>query len=711
MPLERSSLERESLGIHASSQDDSTRQGTMSTRVLFALLLVAMISIAACDRDDQSSTPANTSASALEDDSLRRSGLAFVEAIPELIDASADARALEASPKLLVALEPGKKGSLKRLGVERAELVRDLYAKRDFKPLWIAPNGALTEQGKTLLAILAQADPKHAIFAEDVRFTSIDLRLERLKQPLLSSKSLTLEKAERDRLLEWFDKNADRFDGNQAILEALLADGEPLSTFAQTREEIVKDRSERHRAILDAEVLMSDALLRYATRMKIGNAAWYRDRPWNAELDMPEGANAKTRARIEEARKVFLLTETFSPVYAADAKVQPILESLVPPFEQYKRLISAHERYAKLHEKGGWAMLPETVIGLKNGDSKPEVKLLKARLRDEGFWGEENSEAYGPRLTEAVKLYQHTHQIWEKGHITAETWRSMNVPVERRYWRVRQSLERWRNIRIGADADKDFIFVNIPDFHTEVWEEGKRAMRFKVVTGSAKREWDQKTGEVSMPRATELFSDEMEYIVFNPYWNVPKGITENEILPKLEEEPDYLEENHYEWHETSVGNRILRQKPGVHNALGLVKFLFPNKHDIYLHDTNEKGYFRYPIRAFSHGCMRVFEPMKLAEYLLKREGKWDEKRGIDKWLQGGGETWIRLEKPLPVHIEYVVVRVDDEGHTHFLADVYKLDHEPMTRMSAADKAFHVSHLARSLTTAKDGAKATPPERL
>ena len=195
MPLERSSLERESLGIHASSQDDSTRQGTMSTRVLFALLLVAMISIAACDRDDQSSTPANTSASALEDDSLRRSGLAFVEAIPELIDASADARALEASPKLLVALEPGKKGSLKRLGVERAELVRDLYAKRDFKPLWIAPNGALTEQGKTLLAILAQADPKHAIFAEDVRFTSIDLRLERLRQPLLSSKSLTLEKA------------------------------------------------------------------------------------------------------------------------------------------------------------------------------------------------------------------------------------------------------------------------------------------------------------------------------------------------------------------------------------------------------------------------------------------------------------------------------------------------------------------------------------
>ncbi|MEC9440519.1 MAG: L,D-transpeptidase family protein [Myxococcota bacterium] len=671
------------------------------TRVLVSLLAASLAILSACDRDTAKEDNArNTSApSALEDDSLRRSGIAFIDAIPELLDASADARARASTPSLTTALEPGKKGALARLEVERAKLVRDLYASREFEPVWISPNGALTEQGKAWLEILSQAEPKHGIFGADVRYPAVQVRLERLEQPLLSSKSLTLEKAERERLLAWFDKNASNFDGpmaNQEILEALLTDGEPLSTFAQTREEIVKDRSDRQRAILDAELLLTDAILRYAARMKVNNLAWERDRAWKPELDMPEGANEKTRARIEDARRDFLLADLITPVFASNKEVTPLLESLVPPFEQYQRLVGAHERYAKLHEQGGWAPLPATVIGLKNGDSKPEVRLIKERLRAEGFWGEEDSEAYGPKLTEAVKLYQYTHQVWEKGIITDETWRSMNVPIERRFWRVRQSLERWRNMRIGAD--KDYVYVNIPDFHTEVWEDGKREMRFKVVTGSARREWDTKTGEVSMPRATELFSDEMEYIVFNPYWNVPKGITESEILPKLEENPNYLEENNYEWHETSVGNRILRQTPGVHNALGLVKFLFPNKHDIYLHDTNEKGYFRYPIRAFSHGCMRVHEPMQLAEYLLKREGKWDEKRGIDKWLQGGGETWIKLENPLPVHIEYVVVRVDDEGHTHFLADVYKLDHEPMTRMTAADKAFRVRKLARQLTS-------------
>ena len=670
-------------------------------RIFFIPLALLLLTSLACDpQQGPSPLVKDDPQAALRDAALREDSAAFLSSLPTLIEARAQASAQTEAASLASALKPGESTSL-----AHAAPLRDLYARRKFEPLWVQQNGSLTKPGKAFLKTLRAAQTQHGIFPAELHLPPIERHLATLSAPPAKLDDLGLTRAHHDAFEGWFASQAAAFDGEDATLDmlaAVTAEGAPLAHLNDLQRALTQDRIARRDAAAQADLLLSDASVRFVKRMKLDNPAWFKARAWAPELSMPEDADRKTRADIESRRARALVIETLSPLFSGAQTFEELQAAVVPPFEQYARLGTALARYEKLRDEGGWKTLPPEVIGLKSGDAGPAVKLLKQRLRDEGFWGEEDSELYGPKLTEAVKHYQHTHQIWEKGHITDETFRSLNVPVERRYWRIRQSLERWRNMRLGADDA--FVFVNIPDFHAEVWDKGERAMRFKVVTGSARRERDEKTREMVMPRSTKLFSDQIEYLVFNPYWNVPQGIVQDEILPELEENPNYLEEHNYEWYETSAGNRILRQTPGEHNALGLVKFLFPNKHDIYLHDTNQKGFFRYPIRAFSHGCMRVHQPMELAEFMLKREGKWDEKRGVARWMQGGGETWIKLDEPLPVHIEYVVARVDDEGHVHFLADVYRMDHEPMTRMSAAGRAYDIGARAMSMLRTQEEAR-------
>jgi murein L,D-transpeptidase YcbB/YkuD len=217
-----------------------------------------------------------------------------------------------------------------------------------------------------------------------------------------------------------------------------------------------------------------------------------------------------------------------------------------------------------------------------------------------------------------------------------------------------------------------YISINVPDFHAEVWDGGQRLKRFKVIVGSTRGYKDAKTGQWRYPNATPRFSDVMETIVFNPFWNVPPRIR-RELQRKAEADPDYYERNNYEVLYTNNGHEMLRQKPGPGNALGQVKFLFPNEHDIYLHDTPRKDLFNNPVRAYSHGCMRVHEPLELAAFLLKRED--------ESWTPGRARAIVRSGKQFryslrqgpEVHIEYRTVRADQEGRVHFLADIYEED--------------------------------------
>jgi murein L,D-transpeptidase YcbB/YkuD len=250
----------------------------------------------------------------------------------------------------------------------------------------------------------------------------------------------------------------------------------------------------------------------------------------------------------------------------------------------------------------------------------------------------------------------------------------LNKPATQRWNQIRLALQRWRESNIGADSH--YVHVNIPDFHAEVWRDGDRKLRIRAIVGQSTKKKNEETGEVRYPRATPSFSDELEYLVLNPYWNVPESIRKNELKPRLEENPDYYEEEGFEVVVDDNGYKFVRQKPGPKNALGKVKFLFPNSHSVYMHDTPTKSLFDKPRRAYSHGCIRLQKPMELMHYLLDLDGRWTgekRKKQLEEWFAKDTEKWLSLKQSLPVHLEYYVVRVDDEGHANFLSDLYGKD--------------------------------------
>jgi L,D-transpeptidase YcbB len=203
------------------------------------------------------------------------------------------------------------------------------------------------------------------------------------------------------------------------------------------------------------------------------------------------------------------------------------------------------------------------------------------------------------------------------------------------------------------------LVVNIPEYKLHVYENGNHVFDMNVVVGSEKNQ-------------TAIFNDELTHIVFSPYWNVPQSIVQNEILPAMRRNRRYLSANGYERVGTENGLPKIRQKPGKGNSLGLVKFLFPNEHDIYFHDSPAKSLFTHRIRAYSHGCVRLAEPAKLAAYLLKDDPQWSPDK-IEAAMNAGKEEWVKLSATVPVSIIYLTAWVDHEGVLNFRDDVYEKD--------------------------------------
>jgi murein L,D-transpeptidase YcbB/YkuD len=200
----------------------------------------------------------------------------------------------------------------------------------------------------------------------------------------------------------------------------------------------------------------------------------------------------------------------------------------------------------------------------------------------------------------------------------------------------------------------NYIVINIPEYRFHAFEHDSLVWSMNVVVGTELNK-------------TAVFNGLIQTVVFSPYWNIPSGIMKKETLPAIRRNPNYLARNHMEWN----GNSI-RQKPGPWNALGRVKFLFPNSHSIYLHDTQAKNLFGLDKRAFSHGCIRVAEPKRLAEYLLRFQPEWTSEK-IEEAMNAGKEQYVSISKPVPVYIAYFTAWVDSRGRVHFRDDVYKRD--------------------------------------
>jgi murein L,D-transpeptidase YcbB/YkuD len=301
------------------------------------------------------------------------------------------------------------------------------------------------------------------------------------------------------------------------------------------------------------------------------------------------------------------------------------------------------------------------------------MAALRQRLAIEGDLDpaheKDPSAVYNAALVDAIKRFQERHRIKPDGIIDPSTVAALNVPVEQRIRTIALNLERWRWLPDPMPAR--YLMVNVPDFRLEAIENGKMVMDMRVVVG----EPDNKT---------PIFADEMTHVIFSPYWNIPPGIAKDETIPRVMNDPAFLARNNMEvvnqsgqvvdpysvdWANTS-GLRI-RQRPGSDNALGGVKFVFPNNFDVYLHDTNATKLFDRIERGLSHGCVRVEEPLKLAQYVLRDQTEWTPE-AIDAAMKAGQEKHVKLSTPIPVYIVYKTAWVHDGG-VRFLKDLYGHD--------------------------------------
>ena len=326
--------------------------------------------------------------------------------------------------------------------------------------------------------------------------------------------------------------------------------------------------------------------------------------------------------------------------------------------EPYKLLKDQLSRYYTIAKQGGWPQITATKKSLKKGASDPAVALVKRRLHVTGEMpGNDTSQVFNDTLENAVKIYQTSLGYKPDGIVTAQLIKDMNVPIQKRLQQILMNMGRMRWMPVEPSGQ--LIVVNIPEFVLHMYEGKSKAFDMNVVVG--------KEGHNTM-----MFNGDLNQIVFSPYWNVPPSIVSKEILPKLASNPGYLASQNMEQVGTEDGLPKIRQLPGPTNSLGRVKFLFPNSFNIYFHDTNAKSLFEKDKRAFSHGCIRLAEPEKMANYLLRNNPEWTPER-IEDAMNSGNEQFVKLKKPVPVVITYYTAWVDDIGQLNFRDDIYTHD--------------------------------------
>lgn len=335
------------------------------------------------------------------------------------------------------------------------------------------------------------------------------------------------------------------------------------------------------------------------------------------------------------------------------------LSAYEPIHPQYQLLKAGIQRNREMAREPWPALeLPRGLTKLEAGDTAEVLGAIRHRLHLLGDLEEVGpGPGYDSTLVLAVQRFQTRHGLHADGIIGSASLRAMNVPLAERLATMLINMERLR--WVPEEQQPDLLVVNIPEFRLHVYEEGREVMSMDVVVGAS-------------ATRTVIFSDTLAQIVFSPTWTVPASITRNEILPKMESDPDYLRKNNMEIIGGSASLPVIRQRPGASNALGRVKFIFPNSYSIYMHDTPSQGAFALEQRAFSHGCIRLSRPQELAEYLLRDDPDWTPER-IRQAMYSGQETTVQMKEKRPVRISYFTAWVDGEGLLNFREDVYGHD--------------------------------------
>jgi len=329
-----------------------------------------------------------------------------------------------------------------------------------------------------------------------------------------------------------------------------------------------------------------------------------------------------------------------------------------PVNRQYGLLRRYLQLYSDLEKKGKWFQINSIKKPLRLGDSSDVIVQIRRRLYDFGDLKKNYSSwIYDEELENLIKSFQFRHGLKDDGIIGKTTIAEMNIPFKERIKQLMINMERsrWVPVRISSD----YLVVNIPEFKLHVNSGDKLVWSCNIVVGKPMHK-------------TAIFSGEINHIVFSPYWNVPKSIVINEVLKDMRRDPNYLEKYDMEITGYRDGIPEIRQRPGPNNSLGLVKFLFPNSYNMYLHDTPAKSLFNEPSRAFSHGCMRIQEPFKLAKFLLRNDPIWTDEK-IILAMNAGKEQTVTLNERVPVFIVYFTAFVDRDGKINFRKDIYERD--------------------------------------
>lgn len=366
----------------------------------------------------------------------------------------------------------------------------------------------------------------------------------------------------------------------------------------------------------------------------------------------------------------------------AAQNVKSVLAQVEPPFPGYQRAVAALEKYTQLAREEVPDPLTPSSKPIAPGQNYDQLEKLVRRLQFLGdlspsFSLSPGSTVYSGEVVEAVKRFQLRHGLEAEGKLGTQTVEALNKPMTDRVRQLGLTLERWR--WAPHTFSQPPIVVNIPEFILRAYEgPGNVALTMPVVVGRALR------------TQTPVMEEDMKYVVFWPYWNVPPSILRGEIIPKIVKDPAYLQKNGYEvatyagnvvtdgvvsdevLTQLRAGKLMVRQKPGPSNALGLVKFIFPNTNNVYLHSTPSQSLFSRSRRDFSHGCIRVEDPKALATWVLRNNAGWNRAR-VDAAFAAQKEQQVNLTQPIPVLIVYGTAIAKENGQVFFFDDIYGYD--------------------------------------
>lgn len=377
----------------------------------------------------------------------------------------------------------------------------------------------------------------------------------------------------------------------------------------------------------------------------------------------------------------------FNPVVAikhvlATSDLNKYLAGLPPQNQHYLALKAGLAHYRQMAEKGDWVPVPEGA-SLHPGDIDERIKAVRKRLQSTDPLLETPRDTvasiYDPWLQQAVLTFQRQHGLTADGVIGKNTIAALNISIAEKIASIRINMARWR--WQAHDLGNKYVLVNIANFNLKAFQDGKIVLDIPVIVGEEQHQ-------------TPVFSGTIKYLDINPFWNIPTSIAQKEELPELRKNKKYLVERHVRlfsswqddaveldstvinWHTISEGQIAgykLRQDPGPWNALGKIKFVFPNQYSVYMHDTPAHYLFGRTKRDFSHGCIRVSKALSLAIFLLKDHPEnWPIEKVKEYYNQDQREV-IRLSHPVPIHITYQTTWVDEDGTMHFNRDIYERD--------------------------------------